>query len=582
MLTITTWLWAQPGTRMRYTTQHVNGWAAAIRANTTLPVDIACVTDITDGLDPSIRVIKPPGYFETITSPTWPAERGWPQCYRRLAMFHPDAATIFGAEHLLNLDLDMLITGNLDSLLTRVLSLDFCALKGTNERKRPYNGGLIGLRCGARPQVFTDFTAEGAIDSGKRFVGSDQAWISHCLGWGEQVIGAADGAVHYNPGRWIKSGYPTGAAVLPDPMVMVFFPGDIKAFNGTPDIHGATRRNDIELVKRIQRMAGIKPEYKPLTIVPDTSRKVLYAYRDPKNWGLMFQKAATLKGHKCVLFDHAHQVPQGAKAFVRVDQQDTQREISKAMVAALADRQVRTIPTLQESQWYDDKGLQSTVLAEWMPITHYIKDKRSAIELAEHLHDAQTIPDETTGRVGGGLLRYPFYSKAIDGAGSKCVRVIRSLDEAKTEIEQAFSQNGIPSAYTRRQQGYVLWQELLPGNPCTLRITVIDGYIIGHERRHDEDGLPIPGDNEPMDFKQQYQQDVAALAMEISDRLKTSWMCYDFLRSESGEIFVIEMSSAWPTKPWFSSAPVYDRKFNRTKLKGVDMFNMAVDLMVKL
>jgi glutathione synthase/RimK-type ligase-like ATP-grasp enzyme len=570
-----TWLWRQPGGRIQYTAEMVNGWAHAIRDNTTLNLDIACVTDLTDGIESWIRIIKPPGYFETVSSPTWPASNGWPQCYRRLALFHPDAAQIFGGDRLISMDVDMLVTGNLDKLFSRAEPL--VMFKGTNTSKRPYNGGFVMLDAGSRSQVFTEFTPEKAVESGKLFVGSDQAWISHCLGWGEATVSEQDGIVHY-ASHFISKHGGAKAYKHPEHVCMVMFPGAVKAFNGIAQIWGGARKDEKVIRAMINKPVKLTPvvEHRPK---PDNS--ILWAYLDPKGWGNMFKEACSKKGVKCRLFTYAEQVPDGAKAFVRVDQQDTQREISKGMVAALAAKGCVTLPTAHEAELYDDKGAQAELLNAWMPETVYIKDKQAAIDMAEHIDTVTHRSHEVDGLVSDkrDYWSWPIYSKAIDGAGSKCVRKLHNLAEAMAEINAAWSSKGLPSAYTRIQRNYVLWQEYVPGNPCTLRITVVGDCIIGHERKHDKDGLPIPGENIPMDFSAPYQQAVAKKAHEVIDKLQTKWMCFDFLQDERGNILLLECSSAWPTKGWFSTAPAYTKDFKPTGLKGKDMFSIAVDVL---
>lgn len=158
-----------------------------------IPHTFACVTDHTEGLDSHIEVIEPPRDFEHVKSETWPAFR--PQCYRRLAMFRHDAAAMFGADRLISLDLDIVIGGALDELFGG--DWDFRIARGTAEG-RPYNGSIIGLRCGARPQVYEQFSPERAAEAGRRFVGSDQAWMADILGPNELVWDASDGLAFHN------------------------------------------------------------------------------------------------------------------------------------------------------------------------------------------------------------------------------------------------------------------------------------------------------------------------------------------------------------------------------------------------
>lgn len=194
MLTVLTWLWAQPNGRTSYTAEHVNLWAAMVRRHLTLDHKLACVTDMPEGIDPSIEIIAPPGEFEDVRIPTWSDARakGLPQCFRRLVMFAPNAAEVFGARFV-SMDLDCVIGDSLDPLFDH--DHDFRMYRGTST-SRPYNGSMVQMTAGCRPKVYTEFTAERAIEAGKKFLGSDQAWISYQLGWGEADWGPEHG-VHW-------------------------------------------------------------------------------------------------------------------------------------------------------------------------------------------------------------------------------------------------------------------------------------------------------------------------------------------------------------------------------------------------
>lgn len=213
MITIFCWYWTQPSGRTRYTPFHVNLWAAKVRQNLTIPARIACVTHEPEGIDGSIEIIRPPREFENVRIPTWGEK--YPQCLRRLVMFRPDAAEWFG-ERFVSMDMDAVILGNLDSLFTE--DVDFRMYKGTAS-DRPYNGSMIMMRAGARPHVYADFTPEKAAEAGERFVGSDQAWISHILGWGERTWGPDDGVYWWSEWRRKK--------ITAEPKI-VFFPGKPK------------------------------------------------------------------------------------------------------------------------------------------------------------------------------------------------------------------------------------------------------------------------------------------------------------------------------------------------------------------
>jgi len=184
---VLTWLWNQPGGRATYTDAHVRIWAAMIRRNLTLPHTLAVVTDLPGDYGPDVEVIPPPGEFEDVRIPRWVEAR--PQCHRRLAMFRRDAADLFGCDRIVCTDLDLVVCDSLDPVLD--IDDDFRITKGTHHR-RVYNGSLMSLRLGSRPQAYEDFTPERAIEAGQKHVGSDQSWLAHCLP-GEKTFTPEDG-----------------------------------------------------------------------------------------------------------------------------------------------------------------------------------------------------------------------------------------------------------------------------------------------------------------------------------------------------------------------------------------------------
>jgi hypothetical protein len=180
-----------------------------VSRNLSMPHRLACVTTETD-LPANVERIVPPGKFEKV-APKWGPTR--PNCFRRLAMFGPDAAQVFG-ERFVCMDLDVAIGAPLDPLFDR--PEDLVLLNGT-AHDRPYNGSLMLITAGCRPQVYDKFNQRAANVSGERFVGSDQAWLAHCLGPNEATWGEADGVYFFRPSWRNKT----------KPRVM-FFPGPPK------------------------------------------------------------------------------------------------------------------------------------------------------------------------------------------------------------------------------------------------------------------------------------------------------------------------------------------------------------------
>ncbi len=210
-LTVLTWYWSQPGGRTLFTPAHVNVWAAMVRRHCTLDIDIACVTATPEGIDPSIHIIRPPGEWDGLQTSRW--KGGRPSCYRRVAMFRRDAAAMFG-QRFCAMDLDVVIGANIDAVLSRPEDIVLCAPSQAGPRWI-YNGSMLLMTAGARPQVYESFTPAKAEEASRRFVGSDQAWYAYALGKGEATFGPPEVC------RWGQ------AAEAP----ILFFPGEVKPWD---------------------------------------------------------------------------------------------------------------------------------------------------------------------------------------------------------------------------------------------------------------------------------------------------------------------------------------------------------------
>jgi hypothetical protein len=80
---------------------------------------------------------------------------------------------------------------------------------------------MLMMTAGCRPQVYETFTPDGAVEAGQKYIGSDQAWISHALGWGEATWAVQDGVI------WWGSQY---NGLAPEKRIM-FFPGNPKPWD---------------------------------------------------------------------------------------------------------------------------------------------------------------------------------------------------------------------------------------------------------------------------------------------------------------------------------------------------------------
>lgn len=203
MRDVVVWKWKVPGYRSTFDHNTVNVARSMWERRLRLPHRFTCVTDDPTGIDPRVRIIdiKTLPSYKFMKVPN-PSSRLNPSCFVRLAIYHPDAADIFG-ETIISSDLDAVITDYVDPLFDH--DAEFVIWGGQTVQPNssiPYswfNGSLQMIRAGKRPRVWDEFdpTSSPALANGANCRGSDQGWIAYCLGRRERVWGTADGVYSY-------------------------------------------------------------------------------------------------------------------------------------------------------------------------------------------------------------------------------------------------------------------------------------------------------------------------------------------------------------------------------------------------
>lgn len=143
-------------------------------------------------------------------------------CFARLRAFDPEWQRTHGINHgdrLVCLDLDLIVTGGLDTIFNRQES--FVILQGANAANPcPYNGSVWMLRAGEHSEVWSDFSLDAAGNAPFYEFPDDQAWFAHKLpdaaGW---KAGPDSGVYAFK-----KPGWPKGDD-LPADARIVAFPG---------------------------------------------------------------------------------------------------------------------------------------------------------------------------------------------------------------------------------------------------------------------------------------------------------------------------------------------------------------------
>lgn len=174
MISVVCWKWNRPGYRSTFTGAHVNAMARMVDRHYSKSARIICVTNDATGIDRDrVEMIADREDFADLPSPHGGNN---PSCYRRLLLWHPDAAQWFG-ERFVSIDLDNVLVRDVRPLWDRP---EDCVVYRDPLYPGQINGSMLLLAAGSRPDVWTAFDPDRSpqIARGVGFRGSDQAWLS--------------------------------------------------------------------------------------------------------------------------------------------------------------------------------------------------------------------------------------------------------------------------------------------------------------------------------------------------------------------------------------------------------------------
>jgi hypothetical protein len=220
------WRWGN-----KYPVNYVNILFHSIRRNLSpkTQLQFICISDDDRGLDPAIDWLP----IQLLPPPAIEAIAVMDGCYARLVVFDPDFPNILNSagieppKRLTVFDLDAVVCGPMDALFMR--QEPFIIAQGIHYLHTKFNGSLIQLKLGYRPDVWTDFSVEAARpftyhqspEGDLVYQSTDQSWLFHKFG-GRAAQFTPRGSGVYGYG---KPGWPQGGTALPANARIVFFPG---------------------------------------------------------------------------------------------------------------------------------------------------------------------------------------------------------------------------------------------------------------------------------------------------------------------------------------------------------------------
>lgn len=186
---------------------------------------------------------------------------------------------------------------------------------------------------------------------------------------------------------------------------------------------------------------------------------------------------------------------------------------------------------------------------------------------------------------------FPKVFKLKGGAGSSNVKLVHNYQEAKALIHKCFgigfrqyrwkevfqearrkyknNQNTLRDVlrpfkqeflmkyptdfdhYHQKDIGYAYFQDFIPNNTFDIRICVIGDKAFGSKRLVRENDFRASGSGYSISDKNQLDERCVRIAFDVSKKLGTQSLAYDFVFDENNRPLIVEISYGFPVKSGF-------------------------------
>lgn len=222
MLTVICWKWRAAGYRHQFAAAHVETLRAMVARHYARPHRFVCITD-----DPTGLTCEALPLWSDHARLRNASGDHLPSCYRRLKMFAPEMAAVLGPRAI-SIDLDVALVGDVTPLWDRPEDLVLWVPR--QHRPNQINGSMILFTPGSQARLWEEFDGTRASrTTAAGYIGSDQGWISYCLGGKFARWTPADGVMRYGDLRKRKG--TVMQASLPAEARIVFFTGPRKPWD---------------------------------------------------------------------------------------------------------------------------------------------------------------------------------------------------------------------------------------------------------------------------------------------------------------------------------------------------------------
>lgn len=337
---------------------------------------------------------------------------------------------------------------------------------------------------------------------------------------------------------------------------------------------GIAAENFVELYSTIDAEGEVTLSERVPLIFDGKSTTNLFVYVDDRNGkSALLSSAARRRGICSHMVRDASQIPDLETSFVyffidHLNFRDRDKEVAEQFAVL---KNIQLAPSIQELRVYDDKGAQQLEYAMVMPPALYSTNRKEAEKFLE-------------------TTKYPFISKAIEGAHSSNVRLVQNKKQANEELSAIFSSDG-RSRHDKHQagltqQGYVLWQKFMPNNPNDWRVILLGGIYAMVIHRQNQPDLPFASGSGLRTPENELTPQILGMlnwARDFVNNMKISVLAGDVILDEEGDYILVETSTTWPTIMHEGNVvfEFKDGDWGISDYKGTEIFDLKADMILR-
>lgn len=235
--------------------------------------------------------------------------------------------------------------------------------------------------------------------------------------------------------------------------------------------------------------------------------------------------------------------------------------MAKSVMNAANVMGIKTFPNFQSCWHFEDKVAQK----------YFLEAIGAPVVKSWTFYDKSKAEDFTK------IATYPMVAKLRKGAGSKNVKLLNNRRDALNYIKKMFGKGFSPAqslgsitkqkssellksgkkvspsflyhkivSFLRRRRlfqnesGYVYFQEFLPGNTNDLRIAIVGDRAWGFFRGVRKNDFRASGSG-IIDYDTQIPIDVVKESFQITRRMGTQSLCFDYVKAQDGTYKIVEI-----------------------------------------